>query len=331
MIRSSVLVAAFALAACAPSSATAPLAEQWRAVEVTATPVNFGAEQVGRLRFRGGLDLRGDDAAFGGLSGLEVLDDGRLIAISDNGDWFEGRLALDASGALVGVENMRTAMMRDENGDIFPNKRAGDSEGLTQLIDGRFAVSFEQTQTIRIYNLNRDGPFGVAQLGPVLDRVARLPRNAGLEALATTSEGDLVIGAEGGDRATTPLWRASLSEPGPVAPLTGYPTAPGFSLTSLDRTPAGAFVALERFYAPVIGARARITLFAAEALDTRAATLEHVQELAMLGPPLALDNFEGIAATLMPDGTTRIYIVSDNNFSARQRTLLLAFDVVEAN
>lgn len=331
MIRILVLAAALALVACAPSNATAPLAEQWRAVAITATPVNFGAERVGRLRFRGGLELRGDDAAFGGLSGLEVLDDGRLIAISDNGDWFEGRLVLDASGALAGVENMRTAMMRDETGDVFPNKRAGDSEGLAQLIDGRFAVSFEQTQTIRIYDLNRDGPFGAAQPGPVLDGVRRLPRNAGLEAIAATSEGDLLIGAEGGDRATTPLWRASLTEAGPVAPLMGYPAAPGFSLTSLDRTPTGAFVALERFYAPVIGARARITWFAAEALSARADALPHVQELATLGPPLALDNFEGIAATRMPDGTTRIYIVSDNNFSARQRTLLLAFDIIEAD
>ena len=42
-----------------------------------------------------------------------------------------------------------------------------------------------------------------------------------------------------------------------------------------------------------------------------------------------MDNFEGISATRGPNGATRIYIVSDNNFSGRQRTLLLAFDVIE--
>ena len=31
----------------------------------------------------------------------------------------------------------------------------------------------------------------------------------------------------------------------------------------------------------------------------------------------------------MANGVTRFYIVSDNNFSARQRTYLFAFDVIE--
>ncbi|HCK85173.1 MAG TPA: hypothetical protein DHW63_11855 [Hyphomonadaceae bacterium] len=40
-----------------------------------------------------------------------------------------------------------------------------------------------------------------------------------------------------------------------------------------------------------------------------------------------MDNFEAIAAIAMPDGATRVYILSDDNFSHRQRTLLLAFDL----
>ena len=38
---------------------------------------------------------------------------------------------------------------------------------------------------------------------------------------------------------------------------------------------------------------------------------------------------EGVAAVRMPDGATRIYILSDDNYSSRQRTLLYAFDLVE--
>jgi hypothetical protein len=41
-----------------------------------------------------------------------------------------------------------------------------------------------------------------------------------------------------------------------------------------------------------------------------------------------MDNFEGVAARRMPDGRVRLYIVSDDNFSASQRTLLMIFDVV---
>jgi hypothetical protein len=100
----------------------------------------------------------------------------------------------------------------------------------------------------------------------------------------------------------------------------------GFSLTGMDRLPDGGFVALERFYAPVIGPRARITRFAAPSGE---GGVIQPELLALLEPPFPLDNFEGISAVRMTDGVTRIYIVSDNNKSPQQRTLLLAFDLVE--
>jgi len=320
-----------ALCACAPSAAQAPIADQWRALNVDAAPVELGAESIGRLVFRGGLDLRSDDPAFGGLSGIEALDDNRVLAISDDGKWFEARLVLDEQGALTGLADVRTALMRDENGEVFASKAAGDSEDLAQLLDGRFAVSFEQTQSIRIYDLNRDGPFGAARAGPVLDHVSDLPPNVGLEALTATSDGALLVGAEGGGRGATRLWLAPLGAFAPVAPRIGYPLRPGYSLTSLDRLPDGGIVALERFYAPVIGARARISMFPEAAINGDGDEVDGVELLGSIAPPLAVDNFEGITATRMPDGATRIYTVSDNNFSGGQRTLLLAFDVVVEN
>lgn len=326
MLRTLCCAAALMLAACDRSAADAPIAEQWRGINVTATPVDFGAESVGRLRFRGGLQLDGQQRVFGGLSGLEVLENQQLIAVSDNGDWFEAELVLNGAGDLVGVRDWRTAMMRDENGEPFPNKSAGDSEDLAQLTDGRFAVSFEQTQTVRIYDLNRDGPFGPALPGPALAGTAALPSNSGLEALTSSGDGVLIVGAEGGPDVTTPIWRAPLDARAPVEPAARYPLADGFSLTSLDRMPDGSYVALERFFAPVIGARARITRFEFDADGA----ITHVEELARLAAPMPVDNFEGISAVRGPNGATRLYIVSDDNFRRRQRTLLLAFDLADA-
>ena len=143
-----------------------------------------------------------------------------------------------------------------------------------------------------------------------------------------TGDGALLVGAEGGERGDDAALAARRSTRAtPAAPRIGYPLRGGFSLTALDRLPDGGFVALERFYAPVIGARARITRFPDVSLNARGEALPDVEELALLAPPLPIDNFEGIAAVRMPDGATRIYIVSDDNFSARQRTLLYAFDV----
>ena len=51
--------------------------------------------------------------------------------------------------------------------------------------------------------------------------------------------------------------------------------------------------------------------------------------LVELSLPSTVDNFEGIAAAPHGDGV-RLYILSDDNSNAAQRTLLLAFDVRHA-
>jgi hypothetical protein len=48
-----------------------------------------------------------------------------------------------------------------------------------------------------------------------------------------------------------------------------------------------------------------------------------------LSSPLVADNFEGIAVRRSKPDETLIYIVSDDNFHALQRTLLLMFSLAE--
>lgn len=326
MIRTlAALLSASALIACDQVRTPSESDDQWHVVNVEVLPVDAGVETVGRLAYRGGLELRSSDPMFVGISGLEVLDSGRIVAISDEADWIESQLTFDARGYLSGFTEVRAALMRDERGRVLATKREADSEGLAQLPDGRFAVSFERTHLIRIYDLNRDGPFGAAELGPRLAGVERLPANASFEALAAMDNA-LVTAAEGGDQPTTPMWFAPLGMRAPVRAHFAYPLRDGFSITGMDRMPNGDFVALERFYAPVVGPRARITRFAA---PTGEGGVVEPEVLALLEPPFPLDNFEGISAVGTADGGTRIYIVSDNNKSPRQRTLLLAFDLVE--
>jgi hypothetical protein len=270
--------------------------------------------------------LHSSDEAFGGFSDLEVMPDGRLIAISDAGQWLSARLRLDDEGKLVGLDEPRLAAMRDEDGEVFPNKESADAEGLAQLPDGRFAVSFEQTQTIRIYDFNRDGPFGAAEPGPRLAEAERQPLNAGLEALAATEDGDLIVGAENSNDRSSRVWRAPLHAAAPVPVAARYPLDLGFSLVDFDRLPGGDLVALERFFVPLIGVKSRVTFLPLGPLSNGHA---QKQQWALLdGRALALDNFEGIAAVAQGDNRLRLYIMSDDNFDPRQRTLLYAFDVV---
>jgi hypothetical protein len=49
--------------------------------------------------------------------------------------------------------------------------------------------------------------------------------------------------------------------------------------------------------------------------------------LAEMNVLVTIDNFEGIAAKELPDGRVRLYVISDDNFSSSQRTLLMLFDL----
>ena len=49
------------------------------------------------------------------------------------------------------------------------------------------------------------------------------------------------------------------------------------------------------------------------------------EELAVIRSPLPVDNFEAVAARAAPDGSVLIYLLSDDNFNAMERTLLLQF------
>ena len=81
--------------------------------------------------------------------------------------------------------------------------------------------------------------------------------------------------------------------------------------------PDGSARTIEMFRAwdPIQGNRIRLTWGTEDA------------ESLSLSRPLLVDNFEGLAAEALPDGAIRVWMVSDNNFSGSQRTLLYALDL----
>ncbi|HBN93968.1 MAG TPA: hypothetical protein DD397_15485, partial [Hyphomonas sp.] len=90
-----------------------------------------------------------------------------------------------------------------------------------------------------------------------------------------------------------------------------------------DQSMAGSVVySLRRNYNPVFGNRLAVE---AEYQDAGGSSR---RGLFTLSRPMNVDNFEGITVETLPDGVHRLWIVSDDNFSDRQRTLLFAFDLV---
>ncbi len=275
---------------------------------------------AGALEWRGGLLLGSSDRRFGGWSDLWVSSDAsRLVAISDNGWTLDARIAFD--GTLRGLSHAKLGRLIGPDGKVLEGP-AADAEGLIRLADGGFAVSFERQHRILVYPPS-EPPFArrprAMALPPAL---AAAPRNGGIETLTRLADGrflflieDLVedgvhvgfVGANGG-------WTKI-----------GYRAAPGFVPVGACTLAGGDTAVLERSFSFFGGFGTRIVRVAAGAWGEGAVT--EGAELARLRPPLAVDNYEGIATTRASDGSDLLWLVSDDNYSLLQRTLLAVFTI----
>ena len=101
-----------------------------------------------------------------------------------------------------------------------------------------------------------------------------------------------------------------------------YAPAPGFAPTSAARLPSGDVLVLERQFT-IFQRSARVVRVAAS--DLRGGARIVGTELALIANPLTIDNMEGIAVVAVGDGAALVFLISDDNFSVVQRTLLLVF------
>jgi hypothetical protein len=318
-----VLAVACTTPAAAPVLPDAPVAVAAgpQPIAIVATPVPLnprdpGRTRAGELTYAGGVALSARGTSrFGGVSGIDIRwrENGRqFLAVTDQGDLLQADLRLDGAGRLQGLGDATIQPLLDETGLPLQGKTDADAEGLVAFPGDDFAVSFERRHRVRAYERPgaRAGSFPWAASAP-----ADLPDNQGLEALAhppASMPTTLVLGAEGGR-----TWRCAQR-----ACLEGARAAiaPGYSLTGLDALPGGwAAVAVFRAYDPFRGMRAIV------AWTPNLLAGAPFRPLARLEPPLTTDNFEAIAAVPHAGGW-RIYLMSDDNFSSAQRTLLLAFD-----
>jgi hypothetical protein len=287
--------------------------------------------RFGQLEFRGGLDLRSPDRRFSSLSGLDFAQDGTLYAVSDKGRWFSARLVME-DGRLVGLEDAMMAPILNSAGEPLSGKAWGDAEGLRFVERNGVPtalVVFERANGVRAFA----GPdFALADSVdvPVPAAVTGMTGRDGVEAIAIAPDdgplgGAMVLAAEvlrDGD-GDIRAW------------IVGGPRAGAFSIRRTDLynvtdavfLPDGDLLILERRVGLPFGISARIRRIAAEDLVPGRTVDGEILFEAPLG--YEIDNMEGMALSKGPDGETLITLVSDNNESPLQRTLLLTFALIE--
>jgi hypothetical protein len=329
------LVAASLLAA-APSLADKPTSvlKEARPVTVTVIPFDFDRgrperKTFGRLIFRGGLILFATSPFFGGYSGLVIDPSGKqILAISDAGTWLRATLDYDGRN-LKAVHQTIVGPILGKNGKPLREDRQRDAEGISLLKGntgrGTAYVSFERDHRIQRY------PFSAARFGPPngsvsLPRAAkRMNSNQGLEALAVIRAGKLkgtllafserLVGKGGALQG----WLIGGPRPGQIA----LKRIGGFDITDAASLPDGGIILLERRFRFSEGVKMRIRRIRAK--EIRRGALIAGETLFEAADIYNIDNMEGVAAHRSAAGETIITLISDDNFSAFQRTLLMQF------
>ncbi|POF30603.1 esterase-like activity of phytase family protein [Roseibium marinum] len=333
ILQPAAVLAAIAAVLAAPATGVAgELLSQGQPVSVRAKVIEtfrIGHEdrQFGKLTFLGGLELLASDREIGGLSGLVTLEEGNaFLAVTDHGHWVSGRIAQTPDGAPLDISGVRMAPLLGADGKTLKARWGHDTEALA-LAGSDLYVTAETKNAIYRYpwplTTGRERMLGDVALA---EDIRALPRNAGLEALAvapgdsslagkliavaetSASDGDdlygYIIGPDGTDR-----FRIRRRD--------------GFAATDAAYLPGGDLLLLER----------RFTLLDLIGLRLRRFPGESIRPDALLEGELLLeadfgyqiDNMEALAVHRNEAGETILTLISDDNRSFLQRTILLRF------
>lgn len=320
----------------APSLAAKP-AEPLQApitTTVSAIPISFDRDKperttFGKLIFRSGLNLFAKSRHFGGYSGLALNKAGTaLLAVSDAGTVM--RATLDYDGRrLKALQDVVIGPILGKDGKPLRATSERDAEGLAlaggDTRNGKAFVSFERDHRILRY------PFTAKSFGPpdhavVLPKDARrMSSNRGFEAIALIRAGRL--------KGTIVAFPERLTDKkdnlrgwligGRNAGAITLRRIGGFDITDAAGLPDGGIVLLERRFRYSEGVKMRIRRISPAELKPGA--LIEGEVLLEAADNLNIDNMEAIAVHRSASGESILTLMSDDNFSPLQRSLIMQF------
>lgn len=304
--------------------------------------------KFGELTFIASYQLTSTDARFGGLSGLDLIADDKLLAVSDAGRFVWIDLNKDGTAPV----SARLAPMVAVGGVAMDASAA--SEGLA--INGSFAlVSFEGDHRVLAFDIGRCGasatgaPIVFGDYGlPLTDAFADarivVSEKEGSEPLAVTGDWYLFAGIERKVGQFNSLSGRPI-EAEPEFNLRVGVNAPEFA--GLDIVPdlrRNGAVRAFLVHRSTRSSNSSIVITETDMIRFRddnapAGPGEMAErarwrfsetgwrELGNLDRLGTGDSYEGIAAKQLSDGRVRLYLISDDDFDGGKRTLLTILDV----
>ncbi|MDC9826520.1 esterase-like activity of phytase family protein [Devosia sp. ZB163] len=290
-------------------------------------------ERVQGLVWRGGIEMKSQTDTFGGLSGLGFTGpDNKLVMVSDRGNFVTGQLLYDENARPVGLIGVRIEPIQNSKGDELPRAYTRDAEALTVIFrDGRpsaVRVGFENLTRVADFALVDGRPQGPAREVSIPRWLSDTRTNETLEAVCIAPEASPIAGStllltEGviDDDGLHSAYLLGRNDKGPL----GYVSGSGTNPTDCAFMANGDLLVLERGIA-LLAFQMRLVRIPAAEVKAGA----HMKgELLLHAAGGDIDNMEALAVHTAPDGSTRITIVSDNNFNDWERNLLLEFSLPE--
>jgi hypothetical protein len=231
---------------------------------------------------------------------------------------------------MIGLDDVEAAPVLNSEGRPITEKRLWyDTESLAR--DGSLLyVGLERVNQIMRFDFAKGGTRARGEVLPVPPAVRKLPYNKGLEALVFVPKGQPLAGA------LIAISERGLDADGNlIAFLIGGPSPGQFSVRRTEKfdisdavlLPSGELLILERKFSWFTGINIRIRSIPLKSIAPGALVDGPVLFDADLGHEV--DNMEGLDAHVTADGETVLTMVSDDNFSLLQRTLLLQFTLAE--
>lgn len=276
-------------------------------------PLPLTVRKVGALEVVGGWQLRSRYPGFGSYSTLTSLGRHRLISASD-------------AGRVIVFGEPGTPPQPTQIGQFAgrwqPNKYLVDIEGMTRdPTTGRIWVSYEGLNAIERF----DSDFtGAKRVRPIAMR--DWPGNTGPETIVRLADGRFVVISEAREEDGGNLHDALLFGSDPVEGA--QPTAFRFAAPERFRPveaellPDGRVLILLRTW-DLFPPRFRNRLVIADPGEIAPGKVWRAKEVARIEDPLPSDNYEGLAVEDAGNGAVDVWLISDDNMSPWQRTLLL--------
>lgn len=290
-----------------------------RFIRLGVPPQDEYAKHLGPFRFEAIWQMTSPKRTFGGFSTLLPPRDGEIMAVSDNG-W---SLQFTLPGRSGRPPRFRRIYKSEKMGPFFSDIEAATRDPAS----GKVWLASEGANAIARFgpDMRFEGlvmPASMADWGT----------NSAAEAMTRLPDGRFVALREAFAGWFESRQHAALlfdSDPveGGKARLFKVSGPARFSPTEMARLPDGRMLVLFRRLVWPFPARFAGRIAIGDPRRIREGQVWQLQEVAKLTSTLPVDNFEGMAIEPRRDGRLNVWLISDDNNSDFQRTLLWKLSV----